>query len=240
MHRESKCVCFIGARSGSKGLPNKNIRDFCGKPLIHWTIRAAVEAEGVHRVIVSTDCPRIAEISRKAGAETPFLRPKELAQDESLIEDAIKHCLGWLKTYDSFEYEYILRLQPTSPLRTSEHIESALEFYFENRISPNDTLVSVTAAPQKAGWLLETNNDGYIAFALEQAGGRRRRQEIKQYYYPNGAIYFGPISGLDDGLFYTRRTIGYPMPSESSIDIDSEEEFLQASSIFRKNKNCNV
>ena len=240
MYQNKKVLCFIGARSGSKGLKNKNIMDFGGQPLIHWTIRAALESEYLDKVIVSTDCVKIAEVARLSGAEAPFLRPQKLSEDDSMVEDAVRHCFQWIQQNERFDYDYVLRLQPTSPLRTARDIDAALQFYFENRFTDQDTLVSVTMAPPKSGWIMEQTKEGYFVFSLDESKGKRRRQEIKQYYYPNGAIYFAPISILRQGNYYTSRTLAFIMDLNRSIDIDTKEEFDTALSIFEKRRSLGV
>ncbi len=132
MFNDHKILAFIGARSGSKGLPGKNIIPFQGKPLIQWTIDAAFKSKFIDRVIVSTDCEDIQSIALKCGADAPFLRPKNLSSDDAKLQDAILHGIDWISEHESRMYNTVLSLQPTSPLRTARHIDDAIAFYFSH------------------------------------------------------------------------------------------------------------
>ena len=130
MFQSKKILSFIGARGGSKGLKNKNILNLAGKPLIAWTVEASVQSKYIDRTIVSTNSVEIASAAKDAGADVPFMRPDELATDNAPIILAMQHCLDWLEKNEGECYDYILRLQPTSPLRTVEHVDLAIENYF--------------------------------------------------------------------------------------------------------------
>jgi CMP-N-acetylneuraminic acid synthetase len=236
MFQEKKILSFIGARAGSKGLKDKNILTFAGKPLIQWAIDSSLRSKYIDRTIVSTDGERIAEIARKAGADVPFLRPAPLATDKALIEDALRHSLTWLKKNERAKYDLIILLQPTSPLRTVKHIDDAIEHYFLNRKSSRDTLVSVVKAPDKTGWLMEQSPKGYIDFCFDVKGQKQRRQNIPSYYLPNGLIYLAPVGVIGKGSFYSSRTLPFVMDDGVSVDIDSKEDFNRALRIFRSIK----
>ncbi len=228
MFKSKRILAFIGARAGSKGLKNKNIVNFAGKPLIVWTIKAALGSKYIDRTIVSTDGEQIAKIAREAGADAPFLRPKKMAQDHSLIQTALEHCLVWLNKHEHQNYDYLLCLQPTSPLRTVRHIDEAIEYYFRNKQSNQDSLVSVVKPSEKLGWLMEKNKAGYVHFAFDIKGQKFRRQNIPDYYLPNGAIFLAPIKSLKVAGFYTAHTIPFVMKTEVSIDIDTKEDLKKA------------
>ena len=236
MYNAKKILAFIGARAGSKGFKDKNIADFAGKPLIHWTIQAAKESRHIDRVIVSTDGEEIAKIAQEAGADVPFLRPADLARDESAIDDALRHGLQWLKSHDNDSYDYLVLLQPTSPLRTSRHIDQAIEQYFQNKKTDKDTLVSVYAASQKMGWLMEVKSSGYIDFCLDAMKNDKecRRQNLREYYLPNGAIYIASVKTLLDSGFYSGHAIAFIMAPNESIDIDTLEDFQISLDFFKK------
>lgn len=237
MFAQKRILAFIGARSGSKGLKNKNILKFQGKPLIHWSIQAALTSKYIDRVIVSTDSPKILNIAKKSGADTPFLRPEKLAQDQSSITDAIRHCIQWVKHHEQTQYDYIVMLQPTSPLRTSKHTDLSIEYYFKHRKTDKDTMVSVTQLPAKIGGLLKENKKGYIHFCFNVNLKIPNRQNNPPYYLPNGAIYFGPIKMIEKEGFYTSRTFYFLMPKEESIDIDTQQDFIQAKSFHQVREN---
>lgn len=231
MYGQKKILAFIGARKGSKGLKNKNILKFAGKPLICWTIQASLCSKYVDHTLVSTDGENIARIAKAAGADAPFLRPAPLATDNALIEDALRHALDWKNIKNT--YDYLLLLQPTSPLRTARHIDEAIAYYFRHRQTPSDTLVSVTKAPAKTGWLMKENSKGYIDFCFDVCGQNRRRQNVPSYYLPNGLVYLAPTAVIRRGSFYSSRTLPFVMDEKISVDIDNREDFKRALKMFR-------
>jgi CMP-N,N'-diacetyllegionaminic acid synthase len=226
MYNHKKILAFIGARKGSKGLKNKNILNLCGRPLICWTIQAALGSKYIDRTLISTDGENIARISKAAGADVPFLRPAKLATDKAPIEGAIRHALDWIEKNDKNSYDYLLLLQPTSPLRTSRHIDDAIKHYFRHRQTPGDTLVSVNRASPKTGWLMGKNSKGYIDFCFGLQD--HRRQNIPSYYLPNGLIYLAPTKVIRRVGFYSSHTLPFVMDEKASVDIDSREDFKHA------------
>ncbi len=234
MYKGNKILAVIPARSGSKGLKDKNIVNFCGKPLIAWSIEAALEVPFIDRVVVSTDSSKIAAIAGKAGADVPFLRPKALASDKIAADKAVVHSVEWLFSNENKRYDYVILLQPTSPLRTSKHIRSAIEYYFKQRKSPDDTLVSVQEVPKKFGWLMSAQKSGYIHFCFRISDNEMNRQQIPTYYLPNGAIYIAPERTLKKEGFYTQNTLYYPMSEKESIDIDTLADLKKAEIILSR------
>ena len=232
MYDNCSILAFIPARAGSKGLPNKNIENFAGKPLIEWTISAANNVNFFDDVIVSTNSEKIANISSLAGASVPFLRPDEIAQDNSNIWDAVKH--GWLNHLDpnGKHFDYVVMLQPTSPLRNSEHILSAIEHYFNNRNSDQDTLISVMESDKKNNYMMQIQKEtGYINLCLDVNKNYLNRQDLKPIFLPNGAIFI--IKGTEiDGGVYRKNTIPFIMDISNSIDIDYKDDFMKAESLF--------
>ncbi len=235
MYDNCSLLALIPARGGSKGLPNKNILDCAGKPLIEWTISAALGARAIDDVLVSTDAENIAAASRRAGASVPFLRPAELAKDNSAMLDVIKH--AWETHVDASgrRFDYIVLLQPTSPLRTSAHIDEAVECYFKNRCSEDDTLASVYPVGQKHGWLMQVSDDReYIRFCMDARSSNPQRQNLKPYYLPNGAIFVVRGGNFKDGL-YRDNTLPYIMEAADSVDIDTSDDFdFAAASLLRR------
>ena len=234
MRDQYSLLAFIPARGGSKGLPNKNILDCAGKPLIAWTIEAARAVCAIDEVFVSTDKEQIADVARKSGASVPFLRPAELATDSASLMDALTHAWTTLRNGEGKAYDYIVVLQPTSPLRTRAHIELALDHYFETRGSENDSLASVYPVPPKFGWLMQKSVEpaGYIDFCFDICSSNAQRQSLKPYYMPNGAIFVVRGTVLGKG-FYTERTIPFVMAPAESVDIDTRAEFDQAAELLR-------
>lgn len=233
MYADVSLLAVIPARGGSKGLPNKNILECAGKPLIEWTISAAKAVSFIDDVLVSTDSKEIAAVSRRAGASVPFLRPSELATDDASLLDAIKHSWENHAAASSERYDYIVVLQPTSPLRTAVHISEAIEFYFRNRKSDEDTLASVYQVSQKFGWLMQSTDESkYIRFCMDVRSQNPQRQELKPYYLPNGAIFIVRGGALDGGL-YRNNTLPFVMAVRDSIDIDTRDDFADAENLLR-------
>jgi CMP-N,N'-diacetyllegionaminic acid synthase len=236
MYKNKKILAFIGARSGSKGLKNKNIIDFAGKPLINWTIEASLNSRYIDHTIVSTDSEKIAEIARCTGANVPFLRSSEISGDDSPLLDAINHCLGWIHENTEYLFDFIISLQPTSPLRTAEYIDQAIEYYFDKKGSEIDTLVSVTQISEKYGWIVKSAKDGYLDYCFDLQRLNVDRQNLEKYYLPNGAIYIGNVQSVSRDGFYTDRTLYFIMREEDSVDIDTQEDLEKGLDIVQKRK----
>lgn len=228
MYESYTLLAVIPARGGSKGLPNKNMLKCAGKPLLEWTIAAAVNSSPLDAVLVSTDSLDIAAISKRAGALVPFLRPDELAQDESSTIDAVEHAWENQLQPNGRPYDYVVLLQPTSPLRTVSHINDAISHFFRNRQSDTDTLASVYQANSKCAWLMEQAEDPqYIRFCLDIKLSNPQRQKLSTYYFPNGAIYIIKGNRLRDGV-YGNNTIPFVMNISDSTDIDTLDDLLEA------------
>tara|TARA_R110002072_G_scaffold1989_2_gene16429 strand:- start:149638 stop:150351 length:714 start_codon:yes stop_codon:yes gene_type:complete len=234
MYKNHKILAVVTARGGSKGLPGKNIKVCAGKPLIQWTLDAAKKSEYIDEVFVSTDCENIQNVVHSVGGNSPFLRPDHLGLDDSPIEDVLQHVIDFYKEQGD-HFDYVILLQPTSPLRTSFHIDDAIKQYFSNLKSNEETLVSVYPAEEKAAWLIRGLESGYMEFCLGDKTKGLRRQELSQFYYPNGAIYFFP-SSFENGL-YTKSTQFFVMDRESSIDIDTMSDFEKAQNLLLKLQN---
>jgi CMP-N-acetylneuraminic acid synthetase len=208
-----KTLGLIPARGGSKGIPRKNVRLIAGKPLIAWTIEAALGAPGLAAVVVSTEDAEIAEVARAAGAEVPFMRPSELARDETPGIDPVLHAFEALPGYDA-----VMLLQPTSPLRTSEDIGGLLE-KASQAAAPSG--VSVSLVNDHPAWMFIIRDDGRLETLLPQAQ-IARRQDLPAVYALNGAMYFAQRDWLRQRRsFVGPETIAYPMATERSVDIDT-------------------
>lgn len=202
---------LIPARGGSKGIPRKNVRLIAGKPLIAWTIEAALAAKAIDRVVVTTDDPEIAAVAGAHGADVPFIRPAELARDETPGIDPVLHALDVLPGYDA-----VVLLQPTSPLRTADDIDAAVELADAGR---RGNVVSVTEAVH-AGWSFAMGAGDMLDIGAQ--GLVARRQDLPRQFALNGAIYVAATARLrTDRNFLVPGTIGYRMPAERSVDIDA-------------------
>lgn len=221
-------LAVIPARGGSKGLLRKNILPLAGKPLIGWTIEAALKAACVRRTVVSTDDEEIAEIARMEGAEVPFLRPANLATDTATSADVLRHAIEQCPGFDT-----VMLLQPTSPSRTSRDIDSAFTILCETNAPSCVSLCPVQESP----WLMfQLCGNGRIDRLLPRRQEGERRQDLPSVYRLNGAIYLSRTEAfLSTGQFIGPDTVGYPMPAERSIDIDTREDFDLADRLLRKN-----
>ena len=213
----------ITARGGSKGLPNKNILPLDGKPLIAHTIEAALNSQLMDRVVVSTDHLDIAETARKYGAEVPFIRPSELAQDDTLAFPVLIHAFQWLKEHEGYRPNYVMLLQPTSPLRTSGDIDNAIQLALDKDA---DGVVGMCGIKHHPYWTKSVSEDGRIVdfMTLDKPSevAYSRRQDLPTVYVVNGAIYLSkPQVLLELQSFFTAETYAYIMPPERSIDIDA-------------------
>lgn len=214
-----RVIGLITARGGSKGIPQKNVRPLAGKPLIAWTIEAALGSLHLERVIVSTDDEEIARVSREWGAEVPFMRPAELAEDDSPHLEVIRHALGWLESESEAEIDYLLLLQPTSPLRTSADIDEAIALCEEKDA---DAVVSVCRMHDHPFLSKQVTPDGRLLDFVEKPQGYLARQRLPPAYSLNGAIYMVRRNVLVERVdWYTDRTFAYIMPPERSLDIDT-------------------
>ncbi len=211
-------AAIIGARGGSKSVPGKNVADLGGRPLIAWTVEAARRSR-VERTIVTTDDAAIAEAARAAGAEVPFVRPSELARDDTPGTEPILHAVEWLERHQGYRPDLIVSLQPTSPFRTSGDIDAAIALLVERNA---DSVVSVTAAHSHPYWVKRRTTEGWLVPFLDETPGTFRRQDLPEALALNGAIYLARRSVLlETRSWYTVRTAPYVMPPERSVDVDT-------------------
>ncbi|WGS66035.1 acylneuraminate cytidylyltransferase family protein [Marinitoga aeolica] len=218
MYNNKKFLAIIPARGGSKGIKNKNIIDLKGNPLIIYTIEEAKKSNIFDKIIVSTDSPEVAEISKKYGAEIPFLRPEYLATDTSSSIDVILHALNYFKDINE-HYDYFILLQPTSPLRKAEDILNAVELLFQKNA---DNIVSVCEVEHSPLFSNTLPEDLSLSNFIREEVKNKRRQDLPKYYRINGAIYISKVeSFLKTKDFYNKKSYAYIMPIERSIDIDN-------------------
>jgi CMP-N,N'-diacetyllegionaminic acid synthase len=228
---KAEILGIIPARFGSKGVPRKNVRLVADKPLIAWTWEAATAAPSITRLIVSTDDPEVADLARSARVEVPFLRPAEFASDTASAVDVVVHALEWLKKTDEYEPDFILWLQPTSPLRVADDIEAAVRLQREKRA---DSVISVCPAEHHPMWMKRVRDDGLLMAWAEEKVSPQRRQELPQAFRLNGSIYLTRREVLlKERSFYAQATYAYVMPHERSLDIDTPWELFMADLILR-------
>jgi len=220
VYKNKKILAVITARAGSKRLPNKNILDLAGKPLIAWTIEAALKSKYIDKLIVSTDSEQIADISKQFGAEVPFIRPKELSSDTVDSISVLKHAIEFHKN----EFYYVILLQPTSPLRTVNDIDKALKMLN----SKTKAVVSVCETNHSPLWSNILPEDLSMTNFIRPEVKGKRSQDLPIYYRLNGAVYISEISYLErNNGFIGSKTRAYIMPKERSIDVDTKlDNFL--------------
>ena len=217
-------IALIPARGGSKGIPRKNIKLFNSKPLIYWSIKAAFESEFIDRVVVSTEDEEIAEIAKSYSAEVPFLRPKELSLDDSSGIAPVIHALEELPNVKD-----LLLLQPTSPLRTAVHIDEI--FKIREKFN-SDSAVSISLS--KRPIIYKLNKEFQLKIFSENIKPLPR-QKLSDFYNLNGALYLSTRESiLLNKSFVSDSTIGYIMPEEFSIDIDTQLDWEFAEYLMKK------
>lgn len=215
-------LAIIPARGGSKGLKHKNIRLLNGKPMIAYTIEAALKSKCVDRVVVSTDSEDIANISQDAGAEVPFIRPSHLSTDTAKSIDVVKHAINFYEEVEEANIKNVILLQPTSPLRNSSDIDSAMEVFEENRA---DSLQSVCPAATHPYLLKKIVEEKLLAYQ-ENENSYTRRQDFDTLYQLNGAIYIARKDIIQQyDTLIGLNNYAYIMPKERSIDIDDIYDF---------------
>lgn len=213
-HRPSSSILgLIPARGGSKGIPRKNIKLIAGKPLIAWTIEAALRSGMLSAVVVTTDDEEIAEVARRHGAQVPFMRPAELAQDGTPGVDPVLHALDMLPSHDT-----VLLLQPTSPLRTTADINDCIE---QARRLKAPCMVSVSEAQQHPYWMYRLDAEQRLRTLLD-VPHVTRRQDLPPVYAANGALYYADAAWLRARrTFITTDTAAYVMPAQRAVDLDT-------------------
>jgi CMP-N,N'-diacetyllegionaminic acid synthase len=231
MYNEHKILCIIPARSGSKGIPGKNTKPLCGKPLIAYSIEQALKTEFIDRTIVSTDDEMIAKISRDFGAETPFIRPAQLATDGASTLDVLLHTIEWCKTNENLFYDIILLLHTTSPLRSIGDIRKCIEILVDQNA---DNVFSVTPASNNPYFnMVEAKEDNRVALVKE--GDFSSRQSAPPVYDMNSSIYTWWADRLvKKKSLYLKKTRIHIMPRERSIDIDEPLDFRIADLIMKE------
>lgn len=229
--RAASVLAVIPARGGSKGLPRKNVLPLAGRPVIAYSIKAALDSRLLSGIpVVSTDDCEIAEVARQWGAQVPFLRPSELSEDETATIPVLLHAIRWLEKNSSSSPDYIMLLQPTSPLRTAEDIDNVIQLALDNDA---DGVVSVCTSSHHPYLAKKVDQEGKIQDFIPIGGTHNRRQDLPSAYTVNGAIYLAKRDVLlEQQTFYTESTYAYIMPVERSLDIDTPWDLFLAERIL--------
>lgn len=230
MFKGKTFLAVIPARGGSKRLPRKNVLDLAGNPLIAWTIEAAKNSKYIDHFVVSTDDQEISDVSKKYGAEV-LTRPGELATDTASSVDVVLHAIA----AQSQSCDYVILLQPTSPLRTAEHIDEAIELLFEKSANAVISVCETDHSPLWANTLPEDGNMG--SFIREEVQGKRS-QDLPIFYQLNGAIYLVNAVNFKQSKSFIQATNSYAyiMSKKDSVDIDTDLDFEFVSLLINKVK----
>ncbi len=229
-----KIISIIPARGGSKGLPRKNILDLSGKPLIAWTIEASLKSTYITKTVVSSDDDEILSIAADFGADS-IRRPDELAQDMTPSEPVIEHVLQNIENIS--EYDYLILLQPTSPLRDEKDIDTSLGILIEKKAT---SLISVKEIDNKILKAFKQDKNGYLEGISNNIFPFLRRQDLPKVFMPNGAIYIVSIKEFQNSKkLFTNKTIPYIMNEQNSFDIDTIEDFENIKNYIHSRKQKN-
>ena len=223
-----RILCIIPARSGSKGLPHKNIKDYHGKPLLAWSIEQAQLCRYEMKIVVSTDSKEYANIAMKYGAEAPFLRPSEISCDLSTDYECIKHSVEWLKENQQYYPDIVLQLRPTSPLRKVEDINNAIGLFLENREN-YDSLRSVIEF-EKSPYKMYNVQENTLVPLFKKVNNidepyNQCRQILPKSYLHNGYIDIFNTSILERGSISGEKIYPYVMNKEDTLDIDEAKDW---------------
>ena len=236
MSRAGAILAVIPARGGSRGIPRKNVKPFAGKPLLAWTVEAAQDSGVFARIILSTEDEEIAHIGKRYGAEVPFLRPPELAQDATPTAPVIQHAVEWLKDHEAWQPEVVMVLEPTSPCRRPFHLQEAARLLSTGRA---DSLASVSAVPHHyvPDKLLTVQADGTLSGlnGVPIQDMIHRRQDLAIYYAFNGLVFACRTDLVlrDPPSLWGQHVQAYVVDSKYSVDLDRPQDWAAAEGRFQ-------
>ena len=225
-------IAIIPARGGSKGLPGKNIKSLCGKPLIAWSIEAGLGSQYIDEVMVTTDSDDIANVARQFGASVPFIRPDELANDSASSMDVIRHTLNFYDNKLDKKFDYTVLLEPTSPLRVTDDIDKAIVNLLEN--SQAKAIVGVCKTEsQNPAFLVKKNVNNFLVGYENSDMKILRRQDINEVFFFEGSVYVSDTATLlKKNTFYHENTLGFEFPKWQSLEIDDLEDFIMVEALM--------
>ncbi len=231
----SKVLALVPARGGSKGVPRKNIRAFGGRPLLNWTLEVARDCSIIDRVLLSTDDVEIAEAGRILGAHVPFMRPADLAKDDTPDFPVFEHAMAWLEKNEKTRPDIVVWLRPTSPLRAPEDIEKAVRLLQDTK---SHAVRSVCAVEHHPYWMKQMKNDKLFPLISGMDETQfSRRQLLPPVYRLNGAVdVILCRAALEHKALFAGDVRGYLMPADRSFDLDTEMDFEVAEALLRRLK----
>jgi CMP-N-acetylneuraminic acid synthetase len=218
---------LVPARSGSKGDERKNIKLLGGKPLLQYTAEAALAARTLTRIVLSTDADEIADVGQRCGLEVPFLRPPELARDETPMLPVVQHALDWLSGQGE-SFDAVCLLQPTNPFRRPEDIDGCVDLL---AASQADSVVTIRPVPDEYNpyWVYFIGDEGSLKLFSGATEPFSRRQVLPSAYYRDGSVYVTRTHVLLTGnSLYGDRMLGYPMAGDRTVNIDNVEDWIEA------------
>ena len=222
-------TAVIPARGGSKGVLRKNVSLVGGKPLIAWSIEVAKRCKMVDRVVINTDDEEIAQVARAYGAEVPFMRPSELAQDDTPVFEALNYGLDFFDS-EGYSSTHTLQLNPTSPLRTVQHLDKAIDLLVKHQ---SDSVVTVTEAHTHPYWCKKINQKGELSDFLPEGPDKYKiRQQLPTVYALNGSIFLISNDLVRKNTYYTENTVPLVMTADHSLDIDTPWEMYLANLVL--------
>lgn len=232
MYKDKSFLAIVPARGGSKGLPRKNIKELCGKPLIAWTIDEAKKSKYVDEIVVTTDSDEIASVSKQYGAKVPFIRPAELANDVAKSIDVVEHTIEFYKKQYQKEFDYIVLLEPTSPMRDASDIDCAIE---QLLVSDADSIVGVCRTEdQNPAFLVKISEDRRITGYKDEKMTSIRRQDIEDVYFFEGTVYISKTDVLlSKKSFYHNNTLAYEVPKYKSLEVDDIYDFIMIEALIK-------
>ncbi len=232
MIKGKSVLAVIPARGGSKGLERKNIKPICGKPLIAWSIEKAKKSRYLDVILVSTDDDEIADVAKDYGAYVPYKRPSEFATDHSPTSDVIRHALSYFKKNESKEFDFIVLLEPTSPLREDDDIDLMLEIITREHYK-YDSIVSVGEVIEHPS-IMKRLTDGSIEPFCPSLEQTTRRQDNTPAYFPFGVAYIAKTkSYLEENTFYTKRCTYFLIKRYQNYEIDDIYSFICTENVMK-------
>ena len=227
-HTTTRVLAVVPARGGSKGLPGKNIKPLAGVPLIAHTLLMTAMCPSITRVIVSTDSTEIADVARRFNADVPFLRPAQLAQDDTAIWPVLQHALAEVEAAESRPYDYLALLDPTSPGRLPEDVEAALARL--HAVPDADGIIGVSQPPFNPMWTCVIERDGWMSDLVPEGARYTRRQDAPVVYRINATLYIWRTSFVRRAESWRvgARNLLHEVPEDRAVHIDSADDFEHA------------
>jgi CMP-N-acetylneuraminic acid synthetase len=229
---QASVMAVITARKGSKRLKNKNLLPLHGMPLVEWTLQAAKQSKAITNAVLSTDCPKMQELALKQGIQAPFLRPEQLANDKATSVSVVRHAIEFYRRLGR-EFDYVMLLQPTSPMRSATHIDEAFDKLQQCK---GDAMISVCETEHSPIWCGQLGANQSMDGFLDSRYLNARSQDLPTFYRLNGAIYIAKTAQLEkqNSFFLKQGVHAYIMSQEDSVDLDTKLDFKLAELLMRE------